>query len=443
MTDTTNTTNTATTKQAPHPDSTATQKLVIIGAGMAGTRFAFALAERTSCYDITLLNAEPYAGYNRIMLSPTLAGEKNFEDITLYPEAEYAQHNIDLKTDCIATKVDTEKKQVHLNSYSSTETVLHYDTLVFATGSNPFILPLPHHDANGVLAFRTKADVDAMLNIAENQNSQCVIIGGGLLGLEAANALNNRGAHVTVVNTADYILNRQLDKTSADMLQQHFENKGINFKLQASSDAIDVDGNNNVTGLSFKDGSRIDADCIIMTVGVRPNCELANDAGIACEKGILVDAYMQTQTPDVYAIGECVQFDGNLFGLVAPVYEQADVLVKTLTRSNTNTNANANANANEQQAAFTVKSTATKLKVSGVDLFSAGNIVVTENQETLVYNDTAQGIYKKLIIENDHLVAAVLYGDVTDGAWFFELIQQQTNISEMRQDLLFGKAFCE
>lgn len=409
-----------------------TEKLIIIGAGMAGTRFAFNLAESTDNFSITLINAEPHAGYNRIMLSPVLAGEKTFEDITLYPEEDYQKNNITLKTNCNVSKIDTTEKQV----FTSNNECLSYDKLVFATGSNPFILPMPNHNAQGVLAFRTMADVDAMLAIAQKKGSKCLVIGAGLLGLEAANALNNHGAQVSVVHIGEHILDRQLDATAASLLQQHFEKKGIKFLLQAFSDSIEVNGNNQVMGLTFKDGSaipRVDADCIIMTVGVRPNMALAQESDVPCERGILVDSHMQTQVDDVFAIGECVQFEQNLFGLVAPVYEQAGILVKTLLGTPEH---------------YTVKSTATKLKVSGVNLFSAGDVNITAQEgeapiEKLIYQDDSNNIYKMLNLQGNKLVSAVMYGDVTDGSWFFELIQNKTDISAIRQDLLFGKAFCE
>lgn len=401
---------------------------------MAGTRFAMALAAVTDKFAITLLNAEPYAGYNRIMLSPVLAGEKSFDSTELYPVEDYQKYDICIKTNCTVTKVNIEQKQVITVDGDALSTeALAFDQLVFATGSKPFILPLPNNSAKGVFAFREKADVDAMLatvrhNIRQSSKCRCVVIGAGLLGLEAANALTNQGAEVTVVHGASTILNRQLDVTSAEMLQAHFEGKGVHFLVQAVTTEINVDANNVVTGLTLKDGRQIAADCIVMTVGVRPNISLAQSGDIPCDRGILVDCYMQTQVPSVYAIGECIQYENQLFGLVAPVYEQAGVLVKTLTGEPT---------------PFEVKSTATKLKVSGVDLFSAGDIQDKEGQTHLIYKDVSRTVYKKLTLHHQRLVAAVLYGDVSDGAWFFELIQNHTDIGAVRQELLFGKAFCE
>lgn len=433
----------------------AKQTTIIIGAGMAGTRFAmdYAKSQLESGRDefaITLINSESYAGYNRIMLSPVLAGEKHFDDIYLFPHADYEQHHITLLTNCTVVDIQLDTQQV----ITDTGMTLGYDNLVFATGSTPFILPLPNHTAKGVLAFRTKADVDAMLAMAKltrhtdaksSQSTNCVVIGGGLLGLEAASALVKHGATVTVVHSTDYLLNRQLDKTAADLLQRFLEKKGIKFVLNANSQRICVNADNQVTGLTYTD--RVDdtlpaqtlaADCIIMTTGVRPNIELAKQVGIACERGILVDNQMRTHTPNVYAIGECVQFDNQLFGLVAPVYEQANILMHTL-----------NAPLNELASTptvFTVQPTATKLKVSGVDLFSAGeldtNIDTNDDCEQLIYQDIANAIYQKITLKHDRIISVVLYGDVQDGSWFFELIQNQQNIATIKDKLLFGKAFC-
>lgn len=426
------------------------KRIVIIGAGMAGTRFAMLYAQNQltqDCQDfaITLINSEPYAGYNRIMLSPVLAGEKRFEDIYLFPVEDYQKHHITLKTACCVTQIDTQYQQV----FTDTGDTIGYDKLVFATGSNPFILPLPNHDAAGVVGFRTKADVDTMLGIAKTEDAlspkQCIVIGGGLLGLEAANALVQHGAKVTVVHSANFLLNKQLDATAANLLQQYFETKGIEFVLNAHSQAIRTDKNNHVTGLTVTVADNtftIDADCIIMTVGVRPNITLAKNSGIACERGILVDNQMQTHTPNVYAIGECVQFDNQLFGLVAPVYEQAKILVETLNYKDSHNDLTVNESKIEP-AVFSVQPTATKLKVSGVDLFSAGDVGATEFCEELIYQDFEHGIYQKLTLKDNCILSAVLYGDVQDGAWFFELLQNQQDISSIKDKLLFGKAFCE
>ncbi len=430
--------------------------LVVIGAGMAGTRFAVSFAQLNQAYHIILINSEPHAGYNRIMLSPVLAGEKTFADIFLYPESIYAELNIQLLTDCTVTALNPTHKTIELSSEPlNISQTLKYDKLVLATGSTPFILPLPNHQAPGVLAFRSHADVVDMLATVKTcqtrqQNARCVVIGGGLLGLEAANALKNHGADVSVVHVNDYILERQLDRTAAELLQQHFMAKGIQFKLNAQSQAVIVNDAGQVTGLQLKDERILPADCIIMTVGVRPNIALAQASGIDCERGILVDGHMQTSQADVYAIGECIQFEKNLFGLVAPVYEQAQILAQVLDHQTPQFMDNMQSSiensvlrAKTIPKPFGVKATATRLKVSGVDLFSAGEIQMDFAGDYIYYHDSTQPVYQRLGILNNRLVSAVLYGDVTDGPWFFDLIQQNIDISAIRHQLLFGKAFCQ
>lgn len=417
-------------------DNSKKQRLIIIGGGMSGTKLAAEIAQRTDKYAIQLFNKESSIGYNRIMLSPVLAGEKNLDDILLYPREWYSEHHINLKLDEAVEHIDA---QAH--SVTTQQGVYGYDKLVIATGSNPFILPLPNHQAHGVVAFRDIHDVDKMLSYAQSEDkNHCVVIGAGLLGLEAANALSNHGADVSVVHISDCILERQLSRTAADLLQKHFEKKGISFFLESFSDEILVNDANQVTGLKFRDGTAIDADMIVMAVGVRPNIKLATDSGITCERGIVVDEYMRTQSPDVFALGECVQFNEHLFGLVAPTYEQAMVIVNFLAGSDdVNELGHAIANA----APFKIKPTATKLKVSGVDLFSAGNIKNDDAFEYLEYEDLDMNIYKRISLQDNKIVGAVLYGDVMDGTWFFELINQETDISTIRHNLLFGKAFSE
>lgn len=422
-------------------DMSKKQRLIIIGGGMSGTKFATEIAERTDKYNITLFNKEATMGYNRIMLSPVLAGEKRLEDILLHPRQWYVENNVDLRLDEKVDNIDATSHSV-TTQYGAYE----YDKLVIATGSNPFILPLPNHQAEGVVAFRDITDVDTMLSYAQSTDkNRCVVIGAGLLGLEAANALNNHGAQVSVVHIADSILGRQLNDKAASLLQKHFEAKGITFCLEHFSEEILVDANNHVTGLTFKDGTHIDADMIVMAVGVRPNIELAQTSGITCERGIVVDEFMRTASPDIYALGECTQFDGHLFGLVAPTYEQAMVIADQLAGARAGEQAGDDKETKDTMAAepFSVKPTATKLKVSGVNLFSAGDISDNDIYEYLEYEDYTANTYKRISLHNNRIVGAVMYGDVMDGTWFFDLINSQQDISSVRHNLLFGQAFCE
>ncbi len=410
-------------------NNTAQCRLVVVGNGMAATRFVKLLVAQSHDYAITVINAEPVVGYNRIMLSPLLAGEKTFADIVLQDESWYAQQHITVLSGTQVTEVATASQHVRLSDGQS----LPYDKLVFATGSKPFIIPLPNHQAKGVCAFRTKADVEQMLDhIKQDERKQCIVIGAGLLGLEAANALNKQGAQVTVVHHSPNILDRQLNPIAAGILQRHFAREGIRFCLNAQSDIIRVtpcpNGGDRVAGLQLKDGTVLDASLIVMTVGVRPNIAVAKASGVPCDKGILVNAHMQTETTNVYAIGECVQFEQTTFGLVAPVYDQAAVLVATLLGQN---------------STFKVAPTATKLKVSGVDLFSAGDISEQPHYQYIEYHDPANHIYKRISLHNNNVVGSVMYGDVADGAWMFDLIGQQSDVSNIRQQLMFGAHFCQ
>jgi nitrite reductase (NADH) large subunit len=302
---------------------------------------------------------------------------------------------------------------------------LRYDRLLLATGSKPFIIPVPGHQLPGVIAFRDIQDVETMLTAARNHR-HAVVIGGGLLGLEAANGLMRQGMDVTVVHVMDSLMERQLDKSAAILLKKALEQKGLRFLLNAQT--AEIAGAGQVTAVRFKDGTEIPADLVVMTAGVRPNIELAQQAGLHCERAIVVDDTLQTYDPRIYAVGECVQHRMATFGLVAPIWEQARVCGAHL--------------AGAGHRRYVQQATATKLKVTGVDLYSAGDFIGGEGSEDLVLRDPRRGIYKRLVIKGAHIVGAVLYGDVKDGPWYFEMIQNRTDISTLRSQLLFGQALC-
>jgi nitrite reductase (NADH) large subunit len=302
---------------------------------------------------------------------------------------------------------------------------VRYDRLLLATGSKPFIIPVPGHTLDGVIAFRDIQDVETMLHAARNHR-HAVVIGGGLLGLEAANGLMRQGMDVTVVHLADSLMDRQLDKPAAELLKAALERKGLRFLLSAQTAEISAD---RVTGVLFKDGTQIPADLVVMTAGVRPNIELAASAGLRCERAIVVDDTLQTFDPRIYAVGECVQHRQATFGLVAPIWDQARVCAAHL--------------AGAGHRRYVQQATATKLKVTGVDLYSAGDFIGGEGSEDLVLRDPRRGVYKRLVLQGGRLVGAVLYGDVKDGPWYFDLIQTGQPVAALRQRLLFGKAQCE
>ncbi|EAQ26455.1 nitrite reductase large subunit NirB [Roseovarius sp. 217] len=396
-----------------------TQKLVIIGAGMASGRVIETLVETDpDAFEITLFNAEPRGNYNRIMLSPVLSGEKAYEDIITHGDDWYAQHRVTCRFGEHVVRIDPERKVVEGQNGP-----VSYDKLVIATGSAPFIIPVPGKDLPGVITYRDLDDTNAMIEAA-TQGGTAVVIGGGLLGLEAAAGLAERGMAVTVVHLMGHLMERQLDEAAGYLLRKDLEKRGITIRTQGSTKAII--GKDRAEAVVLESGETLSADLVVMAVGIRPETRLATDAGLDVARGIEVSAQMQTSDPDIFAVGECVEFDGTLFGLVAPLYDQARVLARTLL--------------NEPDA-FVVKDTATKLKVTGCDLFSAGDFAEAEGREDIVLRDPGRGIYKRLVIEDDRLIGAVMYGDTADGNWFFGLIKDETDISEMRETLIFGPAY--
>ncbi|WP_299684898.1 nitrite reductase large subunit NirB [uncultured Tateyamaria sp.] len=396
-----------------------TEKLVIIGAGMASGRVIEHLVEAApGAFDITLFNAEPRGNYNRIMLSPVLAGDQTYADIVTHDDDWYAAHNVTCRFGERVVGIDRDQKVV-----TGEKGAVPYDKLIFGTGSNPFMIPLPGHDLDGVIAYRDLEDTERMMQMGSG--NKVVVIGGGLLGLEAAAGMAARGADVTVVHIMGHLMERQLDEAAGYLLKKSLEAKGITVKLQANSKEI-AGRDGKVRALMLDDGTELPCDLLVMAVGIRPNVALAQEAGLAVGKGIHVDDHMCTSDADVFAVGECVEHDGALFGLVAPLYDQAKVLAQTLLGD---------------AATFRQKTLSTKLKVTGCDLFSAGDFAEGAGREDIVLRDPAKGIYKRLVIEEDRLVGAVMYGDTADGNWFFQLIKDGTNIDEMRETLIFGPAF--
>ena len=397
------------------------EKLVVIGNGMAPGRVLDRLFEAApDRYDITIFNAEPRTNYDRIMLSPVLSGEKSYEEIVIHGDGWYENHGVQLLKGCKVSGIDREKKAVT----SENGVTAPYDKLIIATGSVPFILPVPGTDLPGVLTYRDMDDVSAML-VAAQSGGSAVVIGGGLLGLEAAAGLKERGMDVTVVHLPPTLMERQLDTAAGHLLRRELEAKGINVVTEANTKEIFGDGY--VEGVRLADGTEIPAKLVIMAVGIRPNAGLAGDAGLEVGRGILVDEHMQTSDPDIFAVGECVEFRGSVYGLVAPLYEMANVLAARL--------------ADEAREGFADAAQATKLKVTGIDLFSAGDFADGEDREEIVLRDAHSGIYKRLVLAEDRLIGCVFFGDTSDSAWFFQQIKDSTDISDMRDTLIFGPAF--
>ncbi len=397
-------------------------KLVMVGNGMAGVRTLEELIKlEPNLYDMTVFGAEPYPNYNRIMLSPVLAGEQGIQDIILNDLDWYQQHNITLHLNKKVVRIDRSKKIV----YAEDGTQAEYDRLLLATGSNPFILPVPGKDLGGVISYRDIQDTNAMIAAAEKYK-HAVVIGGGLLGLEAANGLALRGMDVTVVHIMPWLMERQLDQSAAKMLQASLEAKGLKFMLEAQTQELVGDAQGRVQAIRFKDGSEIPAELLVMAVGIRPNTALAESAGIHCNRGIVVNDTMQTYDPSIYSVGECVSHRGIAYGLVAPLFEQAKVCANHLARMGI--------------ARYQGSVMSTKLKVTGIDLFSAGDFTGNDATDEILMHDAAGGVYKKLVIQADKLIGAVMYGDTKDGSWYFQMIRDGKNISEIRDHLMFGQS---
>lgn len=394
------------------------RRLVVVGNGMAGMRTVEELLRLApDAYDITVFGAEPHGNYNRILLSPVLAGEQRPEDIILHGPEWYAEHRVALHSDDAVVEIDRRRRVVR----SAKGVEAAYDRLLLATGSSPIILPIPGKAFPGVVTFRDLADVEAMLR-ATRQYRKAAVIGGGLLGLEAANALAKRGMEVTVVHLLPTLMERQLDGAAAALLRASLESRGLKFRMPART--VAVLGENRATGLRFEDGSELAADLIVMAAGVRPNTDLASRAGLRCERGVLVDDTLQTFDPSIYAVGECVQHRNTVFGLVAPLWEQARVCAAHL--------------AEVGVRRYTGSLIATQLKVTGIEVYSAGDLAESAGSESLVLRDHRRGIYRRLVVRNDRLQGVVLYGDAGLGPWYFELMASGTDVSALREQLLFG-----
>jgi nitrite reductase (NADH) large subunit len=397
-------------------------KLVTIGNGMAGVRtLEEVLKLAPDLFEISIFGAEPHPNYNRILLSPVLAGEMTAADIVLNPLDWYREHGIRLHLNKKVAKLDRIARKV----VAEDGTEESYDRVLIATGSMPFIPPIPGADAPGVTTYRDIRDTDVMIDAA-SRHKHAVVIGGGLLGLEAANGLKLRGMDVTVIHLMPWLMERQLDRMAAGMLQRSLEAKGLRFLLEKQTESLIKGESGRVCAVRFKDGHEIPADLVVMAVGIRPNTALAESAGLHCNRGIVVNDTMQTFDPRIYAVGECVSHRGVAYGLVAPLFEQAKVCANHL--------------AEFGFGRYAGSVTSTKLKVTGVDLFSAGNFMGGLGTEEIVLHDAAGDVYKKLVLKDDKIVGSVMYGDTADGAWYFQMLREGRNVSDIRDHLMFGQS---
>ena len=396
--------------------------LVMVGNGMAGVRTLEEMLKiAPEQYNITVFGAEPYANYNRILLSPVLAGEQTIKDIMLNDVDWYEANNITLHLGKKIARIDRVNRLV----IAEDGTTAPYDRLLLATGSNPFMLPVPGHDLHNVISYRDIHDTNRMIEVSATAK-HAIVIGGGLLGLEAANGLMLRGMDVTVVHLMPWLMERQLDRSAGKLLQKSLEQRGLKFMLETQTEAILGDDKGVVRAIRFKDGIELPAELVVMAVGIRPNTELAEASGLHCNRGIVVNDTMQTYDPRIYAVGECVNHRGIAYGLVAPLFEMAKVAANHLALMGI--------------GRYVGSVTSTKLKVTGIDLFSAGEFMGGEDTEEILLTDTVGGVYKKLVIRNDELIGGVLYGDTVDGAWYFKLIREGKKIHEIRDHLMFGES---
>ncbi|OIQ81194.1 nitrite reductase [mine drainage metagenome] len=396
------------------------KRLVVVGNGMAGIRTVEELLKLApDLYDITVFGDEPRVNYNRIMLSPMLSGEKTFTDIVLNDAEWYAANGISLRSGIRVSAIDRAAGKVITEAAEA----VPYDRLLLATGARPIILPVPGAQLPQVVSFRDVDDVALMIEAAK-PGARAVVIGGGLLGLEAANGLNARGMSVTVVHLMDTLMERQLDAAAGALLQKALEDRGLRFRMKAVTDSIL--GREKVEGIRFKDGAEEPADLIVMAVGIRPNTELAANGGIKCDRGVIVDDLLRTSDPAIVSVGECVQHRGHCYGLVAPLFDMAKVCAAHL--------------AGVEAMPYEGTVTATRLKVTGIELFSAGDFIGNAQTEDILYKDIQAGIYKKLVLRGNTLVGAVLYGETADGPWYFEQIRSGADISEQRSRLILGPA---
>jgi len=394
------------------------ETLVVVGNGMAAARLVDELSKvALGRYAIAVIGDEPRLAYNRVLLSSVLAGETASHDIELRPASWWGDRGVTLKYGCVATEIDVGRRELKIANEES----IGFSRLVLATGSMPLRLNVPGADLAGVHTFRDSRDVDMLLTLAA-QKRRVVVVGGGLLGLEAAYGLSKAGSSVTLLHLMDRLMERQLDAPAAELLKSLVERKGVRVLLNANTARLH--GETRVEGIELSDGRRIDADAVVFAAGIRPNIALAKEAGIAVNRGVVVDDVMQTGAPDIFALGECAEHRGICYGLVEPAYEQARVLARHLAG---------------RTAAYSGSVVATNLKVSGVSVFSAGDFMGVDGSEAIVLNDVRHGTYKKLVISDGRLIGAVLVGDVGDALWYLELIRSGEPIARIRNRMMFGR----
>jgi nitrite reductase (NADH) large subunit len=399
---------------------TSRERLVVVGNGMAGMRTVEELLKLDPArYDIAVFGAEPHPNYDRIMLSSVLAGEKQVDDIVINPRAWYDENGIVLHAGDAVAAIDPKARTVT----AASGLTVHYDRLLLATGSRPIVPPIPGLNLPGVCAFRDIADVDTMISAAETYK-RAVVIGGGLLGLEAAWGLKRRGMEVAVVHLMPTLMERQLDEAAGKLLQRDLTERGIAFFTDGQTE--EVTGTDRVTGIKLADGREAPADLVVVAIGIRPDIALARAAGLEVNRGIVVGDNMATSDPDIFAVGECAEHRGAVVGLVAPIWDMAKVCAHHL--------------AGGDELIYAAQATATRLKITGIDVYSAGQLAAGEDEDEVVLRDARRRAYRKLVMRDGKVVGTVLYGDVTDGAWYFDLIRRKTDVSDIADRMILGQS---
>ncbi|MFI9033373.1 nitrite reductase large subunit NirB [Staphylococcus pasteuri] len=388
----------------------AKKKLVMIGNGMAGLRTIEEILERDDeRFDITIIGKEPYPNYNRIMLSNILQNKMSVEETIMNSYDWYDEHNIKLINNDPAIKIDRNKQKVMTESGIEVD----YDQCIFATGSKAFVLPIKGSDFPSVIGWRTIDDTKRMMEIAKSKKHS-IVIGGGLLGLECARGLLDQGMEVTVIHLAEWLMEMQLDAKAGQMLKADLEKQGMNFELQANTK--EILGEEDVEAVRLADGRVLEADLVVMAVGIRPYTELAKQSDLEVNRGIVVNDMMQTSDPNIYAVGECAEHQGKVYGLVAPLYEQGKVLADYLTDNDTE--------------GYKGSTTFTSLKVSGCDLYSAGQIVESPEIKGIEIFNSVDNNYKKVFLKDGEVVGAVLYGNTDDGSRFYNMMKKHESIED-------------
>jgi nitrite reductase (NADH) large subunit len=399
-------------------------RLVVVGNGMAGMRTVEELLIRApDRFDITVIGAEPQPNYNRILLSSVLAGDKTPDEIVINARGWYVEHGIRLLTGTAAAAIDRAARRVLL----ADGTAVPYDALLLATGSKPLAPPIPGIGLPNVRAFRDMADVEAMIAAARSER-RAVVIGGGLLGLEAAWGLKRRGMAVALVHLMPTLMERQLDVAAGELLRRDLDARGIAFFTNSQTE--EIVGNGRAEAVVLADGRRLAADLVVLAIGIRPNIDLARRAQLDVNRGILVGDDMRSSDPDIFAVGECIEHNGQVFGLVTPIWDQAKVCGARL--------------AGDDAAVYVPPPAFTSLKITGVDVFSAGALAAADDaDEEITLHDAKLGLYKKLILRNDRIVGSMLYGSVGDGPWYVQLMRDKVDISSIRDRVVFGRSFAE